>query len=288
MKYLVLLDILFAMFKCHAGSVFRKTMVDDTVAGLNMDVYAFDDTSLLKLNSNLKFIESILPIIQTDRPDQTECPFIVPKNHFQMESGFNYEKVNIDEQNFFYPSTLWKFGINNNLELRLITELNSNKFNEVITTGVNPVKIGFKTNLWKQKGVFPLTSFIGHLSIPNSATNQFKTSFVAPDFRFTMQHTLNNTISIAYNLGAEWDGENANPSYIYTLTSGFSLTNKIGIYFELYGFTHNKKQNEHRADGGITYNLRKNILLDVSGGFGLSKNAPNHYVSLGFSVRFPN
>ena len=32
-----------------------------------------------------------LPSIQLDRPDQTECPFITPKNYIQIENGFTLE-----------------------------------------------------------------------------------------------------------------------------------------------------------------------------------------------------
>ena len=28
--------------------------------------------------------------IQLDRPDQTECPFIVPAKYIQLENGFNF------------------------------------------------------------------------------------------------------------------------------------------------------------------------------------------------------
>ena len=42
-----------------------------------------------------------LPSIQTDRPDQTECPFITPKNYFQLENGFLdfvVERKNVQEK----------------------------------------------------------------------------------------------------------------------------------------------------------------------------------------------
>ena len=68
--------------------------------------------------------------IQTDRPDQTECPFIVPKNHIQIESGFNFEKVNENEKNYLYPTILWKYGVNEKFEIRLISELTTNKISE--------------------------------------------------------------------------------------------------------------------------------------------------------------
>lgn len=47
-----------------------------------------------------------LPPIQTDRPDQTECPFIVPENNFQVESGFSFENVNENEEVFLSVSIM--------------------------------------------------------------------------------------------------------------------------------------------------------------------------------------
>ena len=52
-----------------------------------------------------------LPDIQTDRPDQTECPFIVPVNYLQLESGFVFQKNNNNASEIAVPSVLTKLGI---------------------------------------------------------------------------------------------------------------------------------------------------------------------------------
>lgn len=233
------------------------------------------------------FGQEVLPSIQLDRPDQTECPYIVPKNHFQFESGFTYEKVNENEENFLYPTLLTKYGVNDKFELRLITELTTNKINSYPINGLNPVKVGFKTKLIEENGIIPLTSFIAHLSLPFLSTEKLTSTYFAPSFRFTMQHTLTDKISLGYNIGAEWNGENAEPTFIYTLTSGFALSEKIGTYIELYGFLPQKEKSEHRIDGGLTFLAKKNIMFDISGGLGLTENAPKYYTSLGFSIRLP-
>ena len=49
--------------------------------------------SMLAGMMNAQGQESPISQIQIDRPDQTECPFIVPKNHFQVESGFLIEQT---------------------------------------------------------------------------------------------------------------------------------------------------------------------------------------------------
>ena len=227
-----------------------------------------------------------LPSIQTDRPDQTECPFITPKNYFQLENGFSFEKKDSNKNEMATPSILTRFGINDHFEIRLITEYLINKDYSQEISGFNPVLIGFKTRLFEEKGIIPLTSFIGHIGIPKLASSNYKATYYAPEFRFTMQHTISEKQSLAYNLGVEWNGETAEPTFIYTLTTGYSLTEKIGAYFELYGFVPQIEKPDHRLDAGLTYLLNPNHQLDISGGFGLSKTSPKYFVSLGYSFRF--
>ena len=227
-----------------------------------------------------------LPPIQLDRPDQTECPFITPKKYIQIENGFTFETFDQSQKSYNYPSTLWKYGVNEKFELRLITELVSEKTNTNTNSGILPITIGFKTSLFEENGFIPKTSFIGHITTSNIGSKEFQTKYIAPSFRFTMQHTLTNKISLAYNLGAEWNGENAEHSYIYTITTGFSLVDKIGCYGELYGFIPSDKQADHRFDCGFTYLVNNDFMVDISGGFGLTENSPKNYISLGLSYRF--
>jgi hypothetical protein len=227
-----------------------------------------------------------LPPIQTDRPDQTECPFITPVKYIQVETGFMYEKTNSKENSIAYPSVLWKYGINSKLEFRLITELESAKLVSGKIRGLNPVTVGFKTNLTQEHGIIPMISFIGHLAIPDLAGKDMKATYYAPSFRFTLQHSLSDKVSLGYNLGAEWDGETPEPTFIYTLTSGFALSEKIGSYIELYGFAPQKGKADHRFDAGLTYIINSNVMVDLSGGVGLTPNAPDYFISTGFSFRF--
>lgn len=227
-----------------------------------------------------------LSAIQLDRPDQTECPFITPYKYIQIENGLTYETFDFNQKTLNYPSTLWKYGVNEKFELRLITELVSEKTNEITRKGFSPLTLGFKTSLFEEKNFIPKISFIGHITTSKIGSKEFQTKYISPSFRFTMQHTLSKKISLAYNLGAEWNGENAEHSYIYTLTSGFSLTDKIGCYTELYGFIPTENKADHRFDCGLTYLINNDFMADISGGFGLTENAPKNYIALGLSYRF--
>lgn len=226
-----------------------------------------------------------IPSIQTDRPDQTECPFIVPKKNFQAEIGFAYEKVGKNSSSVLLPSCLFKFGISDKTELRLITEVEQLKQHPEKKTGLNPVVIGFKTNILQEKGMLPTISFIGHLSLPNVASCENKADFFAPAFRFTMQHTLSSKVALGYNLGAEWDGFTPEPTFIYTVTTGISLSEKFGCYAELYGFAPQKSTADHYADAGFTFLLNNDILFDVAAGIGLTPAASTFFIGTGFSFR---
>jgi len=240
--------------------------------------------SILLIVSTSIYSQTTEPI-QADRPDQTETPAIVPKGMFQVETGFTFQKNNAISKSFSLPSTLWKYGVNENFELRLITEFGIEKINELESSGLNPILIGCKIKITEEKGFIPKTSFIGHISSPNMASTKFKTEFFAPEFRFVMQHTLSDKISFSYNLGAEWDGFTAEPTFIYTNAIGYSISDKLGSYFEIFGFIPQNTKSNHSIDGGITYLISNNFMVDLSSGFGISKNAPDYYWALGFSFR---
>ena len=223
--------------------------------------------------------------IQADRPDQTETPAIVPKGMFQIETGFSLQKNDPFSKTNTLPSILWKYGVNANFELRLITEFVSEKKDDMTVSGVTPVLIGCKIKLCEEKGIIPKASFIGHISLPNMASTKFKADTVAPEFRFVFQHTLSEKFTLSYNLGSEWDGFSAEPTFIYTLTTGYAITSKLGSYVEVFGFAPQNDKVNHNFDCGITYLINPNFMLDLSSGFGITDNAPDHYFAFGFSFR---
>lgn len=231
--------------------------------------------------------QEITPI-QTDRPDQTETPFITPRRQVQMEIGFVYEKENKQTTNFTYPNILTKLGLSKRVELRLVTEYGGTQKEvaDVATTtnAVNPTLIGCKVNFFEEKKILPQTSMIMHFGVPFLAGKAFRKQQNFITFRFLMQHTLNEKFSLSYNLGAEWDGIKPDATGIYTLSLGYSASPRIGSYIELYGF-HHGTHFMHQYDMGLTYLLNRNLQLDISGGLGLSPSAPDYFVGCGISFR---
>ena len=232
------------------------------------------------------------PEIVTDRPDQTEAPVLVPKGGLQVETGFVFEKdreEDIDVTNFAYNTTLVKYGVNEFFELRFITEyLGENaKVAENPTSkiqGFSPFALGVKIKVSDERGIWPQAAFIGHINL-RSGSEEFIPSYTAADFRFTFAHTLSEKFALSYNLGAEWDGESPEAAFLYTLSVGYVITNKLGMFVESYAFFPEDSKGDHRIDAGFTYKFSPVFQWDISGGVGVSRNAPDSFLSTGVSFR---
>lgn len=240
---------------------------------------------LLLLSGSTSIAQDLAPI-STDRPDQTESPYITPPGYFQVETGFSYEN---DQGNWTIqtPTILSKYGFNERCELRLITEYGGAGRGNTSATGIQPLAVGFKSRLLDERNFFPMVSVICQLTTPFLSDKKFKPSYYSPSFRFLLQNRLSERVSIGYNLGAEWDGETAQPTFIYTVTTAITLTNRMGCFIEAFGFAPQKEIARHQADGGFTYLFSDNAQLDISGGIALTDNGADYFTSLGFSFRLP-
>ena len=223
--------------------------------------------------------------MDTDRPDQTESPSITRKGYLQAEIGFNNEKYN-SERIWVHPTALWKLGISSGFEFRLITESSTIEKGMQSITGLSPIQLGGKIAICEENGLIPKTSLIFHTGIPALSTKNYRTPQLAPNFRFTMQHTITENIGIGYNLGGEWNGEGGSPEWIYTLAPGMNIGKRWYAYAEIFGSVRPNQTPLHGIDGGIAYYFTDDIKIDFSGGKGLNGESITNYVAIGLSFRF--
>jgi hypothetical protein len=230
--------------------------------------------------------------METDRPDQTECPYIVKKGFIQIESGISFIKEKAGLKTVLFPTVLTKYGLSRRLELRLLTELNILEtpviipWGNTVNYGLVPVEIGAKFLLMEEKGLLPQACLLSHLAIPRFASKKFQSSLLAPTFIFLFQNTINKTISLGYNLGIEWDGESKKPYNVYTIALGINMGQRWYSYLEIFGSSHQDAGAQHTVDGGLAYYVNDNIKIDCNGGFGIREQGIDHFFGVGFSIRF--
>jgi hypothetical protein len=231
--------------------------------------------------------------IDTDRPDQTESAFTVPKGWIQGELGFVKEKAKSPAYSLFswtIPTLLTKYGLSKKWELRLITEYNRQGNKDRLfkdTFGLLPVQLGFKVNLFEGKGIIPRISLIYHTAFNRIASRLSRGgSFIAPNFRFTLQNNIADGIALGYNIGMEWDDLREKPAYIYTFAPAFDIGEKWYAYVEVFGSLRKGESPEHAFDAGVAYYVNENLKLDASAAIGLSRAAIKNYIGMGCSFRF--
>jgi len=231
----------------------------------------------------------------TDRPDQTESPSLVSKGSIQVETGFFYENSenqNITEKSYGYNTSLLRYGLLDNLEVRLgvdflesKTELNNHEFGNP-DAGFSPLLVGVKVGIAKEKGLLPEIGLLGHLYLPFSVSKEVRPETTGVDLRFSFNHTLTENSGIAYNLGAAWGEDSPEASYLYSFVYGYNLNEKFGLYLEVYGDLPEDDRSEHFWDAGITYKLKKNMQLDALIGTGID-NTQKLMLGGGISLRLP-
>jgi hypothetical protein len=229
--------------------------------------------------------------IDTDRPDQTESAVLVPKKWIQLEFGFGKQVNNSNENEFQHPTLLSKYGITKRIEFRLVTTFSTiTDFSKPLLkqtfSGLSPVEIGTRVALWEEHKLLPKTSLLFHLTIPKLASEKLQANKLAPNLKLAMQHTVSSIISIGYNIGVEWDGFSNDANWLYTLSPGFNIGEKWYAYVEAFGAISKDNKPENSLDAGIARYISDDFKIDLSSGFGISKEAPDWYVAVGASFRF--
>ena len=236
--------------------------------------------------------------IATDRPNMTASSLTLPKNTFQIETGVLYEYLDgyaFDIATLKYPTTLLRYGLLENFELRISGQYMDVNYIESVyyiglpddVGGEDNLEVGFKTHIAPEKGIRPEISLLSMFILP-TGNGSFNSDVVIPTTMFLFSHSLSNKLSLAYNIGWQTNGRGKG---IYTLCLSYGITKKLGCYLELYGNTIYPYSGTLHMAGGLVFLAANNFQLDFSGGrtagsvnqYGESV----YYLNLGASFRIP-
>lgn len=229
------------------------------------------------------FAEAQDQTISTDRPSQSAGSSIVPAGAFQIETGLILEKEgSLNGSNF---NTLFRFGVNEYLELRFQQDYLSTDLGMEKVSGLSATRIGLKSVLTKEKGWMPEMALVGNITLP-SGESIYQTKNTTPDFRFAVSKGISDKVTIGYNLGTQWDSDSPKSTTFYTLILAVSFNDKFAGFIEPYGFVRKEQQADSRLNGGFTYLLTSSMQVDLTAGVGLTDEAPDSFLAFGYSVVF--
>jgi hypothetical protein len=223
--------------------------------------------------------------VKTDRPSETQSAETVGKKTFQVESGLFYERGGKEEYTFEHPEVAVRYGLLPKLELRAEITPQTEKHPEKKATGLQPLELGFKLGLWEEKGALPQTALQTQVGMADLASEEFKTKHYYPRVRMLFQNSLTRKLQLAYNVGAEWNGESTTADWIYTIAPQFEVSDKVEVFIEEYAHIRKGHTPQHHLDGGLAYYVNNHVKWDLWGGVGLSHVSPDYFLSTGISFR---
>lgn len=238
----------------------------------------------------------------TDRPDQTDGVFTVPKGWWQFETGlFNYSRrMDTDHRNetFIWGEVNAKYGLTNNIDVQLIwqpwTEQRYKGNPDAgedgfAREGVNDLVARVKFNLFGNDGGPWAMSVVPFVKIP-TAKHKIGNDLWEGGMSINSEidlgggFTLGNTI-YSQILGDSDDTLHFSPTA--TAVLGYEVTDSLTVYGEIYG--QNKVDSERywqtSFDAGFMYSITPNVIFDAGANwFFRGEEAFNPFV--GLSWRF--
>ncbi len=247
----------------------------------------------------------------TDRPDFTEASSTVGGGVVQLEAGYTFsyfdsEKDGTITRGHTIPEALWRIGITDRIELRIVWnyawERNTEGGVTSFADGADDLQLGTKIAVSQQNHIIPESSVIFQSNIPTGG-NEFtghKTSF---GINYLYSWELPNGWTLGASTGFDTATEfvplvpgvmpvvEGKDDYVFwhqSATFAIPLNDRLGAYFEYFGLYKHAftgRGTENYLNGGFTYLLNNDVQLDIRAGKGLNDNSDDMFAGAGISIR---
>lgn len=213
-----------------------------------------------------------------DRPGASTGTSVVGRNVVQWEQGVEYEGGE-GNGSITFSNTLFRYGLFDRMELRLSGDGILYDDNGTFKPAFSGLTIGTKVQCYEGKGAIPAVAILAEFKIPKTGSYMYDTSNVAPSLYLLFDNPINETFSIGYNVGAEWDGESATPNVFLALCLGVAFNDRWGCFAESYNYI---GENQFCADFGVNWMASKRVQLDLAANLDVCN--PSNYWAVSFGV----
>jgi hypothetical protein len=225
--------------------------------------------------------------IEPDRPTESQNASLISKGGFQTEIGVRKDQENSQDYNIQHPNAVLRYGLFKQLEVRLETTVESQRYptKNMFAYGLEPIEVGLKGNIFRAKDTSFTASIYGLIGFPRIASDDHQHNNTFYRVRLLFQNELSDKIKLIYNVGRDWDSEEKQQNWIYTISPQFQLSDKWEIFLEDFSYVQKGSKPEHYIDGGFAYFVSNNFSLDVDVGKGLSKKSAEYFMTAGVSFK---
>jgi hypothetical protein len=231
--------------------------------------------------------------LSPDRPDTTESPYTVEKGRYQVEFGsFGFTKDRSDgvkTETWTLGETNFKYGLNDFQDLQIIVDpyIHQQSSDGGKSEGFGDIELRLKWNLWGNDGGKTAGALIPHVTVPTqtaASSGEWEGGLIFP-----ISVTLSDKFDLGYEveIARNWDDDHNDYDWklLHSVTLGYSITENLGAFVEYVGVTGNGRY-EATGDAGMTYNITKDLQVDILVAAGISRAADDFTVSQGVTFRF--
>ncbi len=256
-------------------------------------------------------------IINSKRPGNSESPYGVGTNVFQVETGFFYGQSNSDATfakvdplgvNLFLR--YGKFMENLEFNANITYQQNELQFNNIFTSsrtisGISQLTFGAKYMIfqqefddkskeirsWKKRTEFDKKRWIPTVGVylginTNFLSDDYKESGISPKAAILLQNDFTSRLNLITNLIADKITLDSSV-YSYIITMTYAANDLWSIFVENQGdFT--KYQNDFQVGLGTAYLYSRNLQFDASVRANLNSNESGFIAGIGAAWRLDN
>jgi hypothetical protein len=218
--------------------------------------------------------------IETDRPDVTNSSLVVPFGSLQVENGVNWavhEAVRVLDGS----ETRLRVGAFRCGEL-LIDLPNYTKPLDGSSSDVSQIVISAKRQLFIRSPSFSLSMAAG-IGVPDRRIRIVERGYT-PYVQFPWSRSIAEEWSVNGMVTVTWSTV-AKSILEPTLVIEREFGRRGDLFAEYIGEYTSQDRASHVIDGGGGWHVTSTQQLDFHVGLGLTRNAPRHYVGVGYSLR---
>jgi len=224
--------------------------------------------------------------IATARPGAANGAGTVGKGILQFQAGVQFDNLS-DTSNWYVNNVsenlVIRFGIRERFEISaVINHINSTEYLSESEGSI--IRQGFNTSLIRARTKINENMAFQVGLETKLRGKDYQINHVAPRFRLMYNTKLGKNASLTTNLGGFWNGNDSKPRGFYVFSYSLSLTSKLSLIAESYGDFVRSGINNY-FDVGLGYNINKDMLIDLNGGWGENYPYKSYFLTAGISYR---
>lgn len=249
---------------------------------------------LLVVLSGLSFSEEPVRPLSADRPDTTESASTVPRGLWQLEGSLVDWTRDGGERRWLIAPFNLKYGLDTDTDVQLafVPYTSVREEGRVVAGGTSDIAVRLKHNLWGNDGGPTALAIMPWISLP---TGSSALSFDRVQGGVIVPLAIETSSGLGIGAMAEVDllyndaDDRYGTAFVHTVVVGTDLSERWGGYLEYAGVASWDLDAGYVAflDAGVTFGLSSRAQFDAGVRVGLTDDAADLGIFLGYTVRLP-